>query len=165
MNEHYVEVLVKRNLEKEKKNRKILGSIPIVLTGIVWLMTRSILAFTLCVFVIYGYYQMVVKYCVEYEYFYMDGELIISKIINKSRRKSILEINDGLIKMVAPVNSTELEKYKNLEKKDYTANDFSKTSYSIVYADKGQWKIVDIQMAEELYIEMKRNMPYKVKKN
>ena len=72
-----------------------------------------------------------------------------------------MELNDGLIKLIAPVNSAEVNTFHNLEKKDCTANEASDVPYAIVYMDK-VLKRVDIQMPDELYKEFKRNMPYKI---
>ena len=61
--------------------------------------TRTLISFYLFAGCVLGYYFLVQNYCVEFEYFYMDGEFTISKIINGSRRKKILELNDGVIKL------------------------------------------------------------------
>ena len=163
MNDYYVEVLVKRDVEKEKKKRKIIMLVAMAMLLGLGIATKSQLLFCLFVLSIFGYYFFVQKYCVEFEYFYMDEELTISKIVNKSKRKKILELNDGAIKLVAPINSAELEGFNNLEKLDCTANGLSNLSYAIVYMHKGKLKIVKIQMNDELYKELKRDMPYKVK--
>ncbi len=163
MSDYYVEVLVKRDVEKEKKKRKIIILVAMAILLGLGIATKSQLLFCLFVLSIFGYYFLVQNYYVEFEYFYMDEELVISKIVNKSRRKKILELNDGAIKLVAPMNSAELGAFNNLEKLDCTANELSNLSYAIVYMYKGKLKIVKIQMNDELYKELKRDMPYKVK--
>ena len=146
MNDYYVEVLVKRDVEKEKKKRKLIVLAMMTILLVLGIATKSLISFCLFEVCILGYYFLVRNYCVEFEYFYMDGELIISKIINRSRRKKILELNDGEIKLIAPVNSAEMESYHKLEKKDCTANELSNLPYAILYMYKGKL----------------RNMPYKV---
>lgn len=162
MNDYYVEVLVKRNVDKEKKKRKLIMLAMMAILFVLGIATKSPSSFCLFAVCVLGYAFLVPKYCVEFEYFYMNRELTISKIINKSRRKKILELNDGVIKSIAPVNSAEMNAFNNLEKKDCTADDASTISYAIVYMDK-ELKRVDIQMNDELYRELKKNMPYKVK--
>ena len=161
MNDYYVEVLVKRDVEKEKKKRKIIMLVIMAILLGLGIVTKALILFCLFAACILGYYFLVQNHCVEFEYFYMDGEFAISRIINKSRRKKILELNDGLIKLIAPVNSAEVNTFHNLEKKDCTANEASDVPYAIVYMDK-VLKRVDIQMPDELYKEFKRNMPYKI---
>lgn len=162
MSDYYVEVLVKRNVEKEKKKRKIIMLVTMVMLLGLGIVTKSLILFCLFALSILGYYFFVQNYCVEFEYFYMDEELTISKIVNKSRRKQILELSDGTIKLIAPVNSKEVKAFNNLEQMDCTTNERSDLPYAIVYMHKGALKIVKIQMKDELYKELKRNMPYKV---
>ena len=163
MSDYYVEVLVKRDVEKEKKKRKIIMIVAMAMLFGLGIATKSQLLFCLFVLSMFGYYFLVQNYCIEFEYFYMDKELVISKIVNKSRRKKILELNDGAIKLTAPINSTEMKAFNNLDKIDCTANELSNLPYAIVYKHKGALKIVKIQMNDELYKELKRDMPYKVK--
>ena len=103
-----------------------------------------------------GYYFLVQKYYVEFEYFYMDGELTITKILNKSKRKKILELNDGQIKLIAPVGSTDLQNFHSLRKIDCSANEPLDFPYVMVCEHKGELKAVNIQMTDELYKELKK---------
>ena len=162
MNDYYVEVLVKRNVDKEKKKRKLIMLAMMTMLFVLGIAIKSLISFFLLAVCALGYYFLVQNYCVEFEYFYMDGELTITKILNKSRRKKVLELNDGVIKLIAPVNSAEVKAFNNLEKKDCTANEASDIPYAVVYMDN-ELKRVDIQMNDELYKEFKRNMPYKIK--
>ena len=165
MMDSYIEILVKRNVENEKKNRKRLILIIILFFIAIAIFTKLTLVCFLLIPVIFGYYFMVSNYHVEFEYFYMDGESTISKIINKSRRKKILELNDGIIKFISPADSSELQRFNNLKKMDCTANEPLDIPYAIVYMHNGELKVVNIQMTDELYKELKRNMPYKVQRN
>ena len=161
MSDYYVEVLVKRDVEKEKKKRKLIMLAMMAILLVLGIATKALILFYLFVGCVLVYYFLVRNYCVELEYFYMNGELTISKIINKSRRKKVLELHDDVIKSIAPINSIEMSAFNNLEKKDCTANETSDIPYTIVYMDK-VLKRVDIQMNDELYKEFKRNMPYKI---
>ena len=162
MSDYYVEVLVKRDVDKEKKKRKIIILVIMATTFGLGIATKSLILFCLFALSICGYYFLAQNYYVEFEYFYMDEELIISKIVNKSRRKKILELDNGVIKLIAPINSSEIEGFNNLEKLDCTDNNPLNVPYTIVYMNKGNLKRVNIQMNDELYKELKRNMPYKV---
>lgn len=164
MNDYYVEVLVKRDVEKEKKKRRLIMLAIMAILLVLGIATRTLISFYLFAGCVLGYHFLVQNYCVEFEYFYMDGEFTISKIINRSRRKKILELNDGVIKLIAPVNSVELQMFSKLKRMDCTANEPLNLPYAIVYMNKGELKAVNIQMTEEMYKELKKSMPYKVKR-
>ena len=162
MSDNYVEVLVKRNIEK--KNRKMIMFVIFAILIAAGMMTSISGFYYLLVLAVLAYYFLVIKYCIEFEYFYMDGEFSISKIYNKSRRKTILILNDGMIKIIAPVGSNELQSFRELKEKDCTAKEPLNLPYRIVYIHNGKPEAVNIQMTDELYKELKRNMPYKVKR-
>lgn len=164
MNDYYVEVLVKRNVEKEKQKRKIIIIVILAILIMAGIITAKNGIYWLLVLAGLAYYFFVVKYFIEFEYFYMDGEFSISKIYNQSRRKIILTLNDGMIKIIAPVGSAELQGFRDLKEIDCTANESLDLPYKIVYIHKGEQKAVNIQMTDELYKELKKNMPYKVKR-
>lgn len=162
MNDYYVEVLVKRDVEKEKKKRKLIILAMMTILLVLGLATKSLISFCLFAVCVLGYYFLVQKYYVEFEYFYMDGELTITKILNKSKRKKILELNDGQIKLIAPVGSTDLQNFHSLRKIDCSANEPLDFPYVMVCEHKGELKAVNIQMTDELYKELKKSIPYKV---
>lgn len=162
MNNYYIEVLVKREVENEKKKRQIIAVILAVTTFSLGIITLIPIFWCLFVMNFLGYCFLVRNYHVEFEYFYMDGDLVITKIINKSRRKKVLELNDGAIKLIAPLGSAELQMYRDLKNIDCTANNPLMLPYSIICENKGRVKCVSIQISEELYKALKRNMPNKV---
>ena len=164
MNDYYVEVLVKRDVEKEKKKRKLIMLVTMVILLVLGIVTKSLISFCLFAVCVLGYYFMVQNYYVEFEYFYMNGELTIAKILNKSKRKKFLELNDGQIKLIAPVGSADLQKFYNLKKIDCSANKPLDFPYVMVCEHKGELKTVNIQMTDELYKELKKSIPYKVKR-
>ena len=163
MRESYVEVLVKRNIEKEKKIRRILLIAIIVILLFIGVATSMSKIFYLLVLSCVGYYFMVIKYCVEYEYFYMGGELSVAKIINQSRRKTVMEVTEGMIKLIAIEGADELQRFQNLKKFDYSANEPSNPRYVMICEHDGEIKAVYLQMNKQLRQELHRTMPYKVK--
>ena len=90
MNDYYVEVLVKRDVEKEKKKRRLIMLAMMAMLLVLGIVTKAFISFCLFAVCILGYYFLVQTFYVEFEYFYMDGELTISKIINRSKRKKML---------------------------------------------------------------------------
>jgi len=163
MKDYYVEIIVKRDVTQEKKKRQnnmLIALAAMLALGIIMASRICYFLFLLCLL---GYYFFVWNYSVEFEYFYMDGELTISKIINMSRRKKILELEDNMIKVIAPMDSPDLQKFQYLKYIDCTANDPVTVPYAIVYDYKGETKAVSIQMKDELYREMNRSIPNKLK--
>ena len=164
MIDRYVEVLVKRNVEEKKQLRKkiILLLIIVTITGAT--IAKMPVLYLLLIPEMLGYYFMVLKYCVEYEYFYMDGELTISKIYNMSRRKTIAILNSGMIKLITSIGSADLQEFQGIRSIDCTANVPEMIPYIVVCEYQGALKAIHIQMNDELYLELKRDMPDKVKK-
>lgn len=165
MNNQYVEVLVKRNVEKEQKKRTIIAIVGMAVAILVGLFTAIPIFYFLSFLIAFGAYFLAIKYYVEFEYYYMDGELSIAKVYNRARRKDILNLNEGSIKLIAPISSIEVQEFDGLKIIDCTANDSTNLPYVIVCEHKGNLKKVYIQMNEELFKELKRNMPYKVRQH
>lgn len=162
MMDGYIEILVKRNVDKEKSLRKKIIIALMISLIIVAFFTKFPLFCFMLLPLILGYYFMVWNYYVEFEYFYMDRELIISKIYNRSRRKEVLTLNDGMIKLIAPISSDKLQKFNNMKKIDCTTNESFDLPYVMICEHNGELKVVNIQMTNELYKEFKKNMPDKV---
>lgn len=165
MNNQYIEILVKRNVKKEQQKRIIIAIAGMAVAILAGLFTTISMFYFLAFLIAFAAYFMAIKYYVEFEYYYMDGELSIAKIYNRARRKEILTLTDGTIKLIAPMDSAELQEFQNLKEIDCTANEPMNIPYVVVYEDKGKLNALNIQMNDELFRELKRNMPNKVKQN
>lgn len=161
----YVEVLVKQNVEKEKQKRMTITIVLMAILLAAGLSTAISLFFLLALAVAIIFWFTGLKYQLEFEYYYMGGELTISRITNQARRKNIMELNEGKIKLVAPKDSDEVSEYSSLKIMDCSAKDAEQPPYVLICEHKGSLKKVLIQMNDELYKEMKIKMPYKVKKS
>lgn len=161
----YVEVLVKQNVKKEKKKRMIITIVLMAIFLILGMGTAFSLFFLLSLASAILFWFAGVKYELEYEYYYIDGELTISKIINQARRKNIMVLNEGEIKLVAPKDSDEASEYRGLKAMDCSAKNAGQPPYMLICEHKGSLKKVLLQMNDELYKEMRRKMPYKVKRS
>ena len=162
---HYVEVLVEQNVEKERTKRKILIMLLLILMLAAGIFTAIPLFFLLALVCVGAFFRIGVNYQLEYEYYFLDGDLTISKVINQARRKTVMELNGGSIKLVAPAESDEVAEYGRIKCMDYSAKDANQPVYALVCEYKGSLKKVLLQMNDELYKEMKRKMPYKVKRS
>ncbi len=160
----FVEILIKRNVENNKKLYKVCIAISLILIVLAVIFTKilSICFFLLPIILIYHF--RVLKYQIEFEYYYMDGELTVSKITNMSRRKILAIVKDDMIRVIAPIGSAELPKYHEIKMMDCSANDSTTLPYVIVYESKKGIKAMNIQMEEELFDALKRSMPFKVTK-
>jgi len=78
---------------------------------------------------------------IEFEYTYYDGDLHIAKIINKAKRKNIVNINMEDVLMIAPKGDRSIYKYENdssYKYKDLTSADASAKVYAVVFkGEKG----------------------------
>ena len=78
---------------------------------------------------------------VEFEYTYYDGDLHMAKIMNKSRRKGLVNVNMEDVITIAPRGDRSIYKYeqdKNCKYKDLTSGDASAKVYALIYkSDKG----------------------------
>lgn len=71
---------------------------------------------------------------IEYEYDYTNGSLEIAKIIDNSKRKSVVTIESSEVKMVAAIGTNESLKYDhvNLKTYDCSAHDEEQKDYILV---------------------------------
>ena len=101
---------------------------------------------------------------VEYEYLYIGKELSIDKIIAKSKRKKTAEFDLNKMEIMCPVNSHELDSYKNknLSVKDFSSKKADAKIYAIVYRDDKQECIIYIEPNQELLQAIKTVFPRKV---
>lgn len=99
----------------------------------------------------------------EFEYLYLDKEITIDKIMDKSKRKRVAKYDVEGIEIIAPVNSHELDGYNNrqVKVKDYSTGivDVPDTRYAMFY--KGEEKVI-FNPSGELLNAIKTVAPRKV---
>lgn len=99
----------------------------------------------------------------EFEYLYLDKEITIDKIMDKSKRKRVAKYDVEGIEIIAPVNSHELDSYNNrqVKVKDYSTGivDVPDTRYAMFY--KGEEKVI-FNPSGELLNAIKTVAPRKV---
>lgn len=103
---------------------------------------------------------------VEYEYCYFEGGLTVDKILNRSKRKRILDSEKEELVMIAPKDSTEAKDAmgRNAKVADFTsgAQDARKL-YAYVYRKDGALQAAYIEPNEEMLKHMRYCTPSKVK--
>ncbi len=60
-----------------------------------------------------GVYFVSLNADIEYEYLYLDKEITVDKVLNKTRRKRYKVYEFDKIEIMAPMNSYHLDDYKN----------------------------------------------------
>ena len=75
---------------------------------------------------------------VEYEYLYVNGDLDIDKIMNKSKRKRVFSTNVKEMELFAPVNSERLEQFKNSKVINLSSGRADARLYAMIVANNGQ---------------------------
>ena len=80
----------------------------------------------------------------EYEYLYVDRELTVDKVMNKSKRKRIATFDIGKIEIMAPIKSHQLDSYQNRNYKsvDYSSWEEKQPDGRYVFYYDGQQKVI-----------------------
>ena len=116
MNDICTEQLIK---SKKSKGQWFLEGMVLAATllsvyGVVHCLFFIVLTGILLVMDIYLY----LEFDAEYEYFFVNGELDVDKIIHKSRRRRICTIKLEEIEVLAPFGTGELRQYQRAKKSD-----------------------------------------------
>ena len=120
MSDTYVECLVK---QKQSGLGKFLKYLLIMLTVVFAILMLIIpLAFIIAVAAGVGTYFVNMFTDLEYEYLYLDKELVVDKVMAKSRRKRVGTYSVDRMEILAPVKSYHLDGFKNrnVKVKDYS---------------------------------------------
>ena len=99
---------------------------------------------------------------VEYEYLYVNGTLQIDKIMAKSRRKTILEMNVNDLEVLAPQATAELRPYQGIKAKNYGSRCAESGIYEMIYVQSGVKKRIIFEPNSVIINGMKMLAPRKV---
>lgn len=162
MGESYAELLIKR------KQSFWVILVKILLVALVaWYVLLTLLGnpITLFLALIFGVILYFVrgKFDLEYEYLYVGGELSVDKIIDKQKRKAVINMPMEKIAIVAPTGSEYLNEYKgkDLKKLDFTSRT-QKPSYTVIFNGKEIQYRVLMELNEEIVTMMYNVAPRKV---
>jgi len=155
----YVECLVKT---KPKGLWKFLKVLLIMLT-VVFVMLSLMGVVLLFIFAIctgVGAYFINRKVNLEYEYLYLDKELIIDKIMAQTKRKRVAVYKLDGMEIFAPIKSYRLDNYKNRQvtEKDYSIGEELQPDRRYVFFYEGKEKII-VSPSEEMVKTMKMVAP------
>lgn len=161
MSDTYVECLVKA---KAPAWGKLLKIILIILTAVFAVAMLLIpYAFLLAVVAGVGVYFVGYLTDVEYEYLYLDKELVVDKVMAKSKRKRVASYSVDRIEVFAPVKSYHLDNYRNRSVKvvDYSIGEELKPDRRFAMYYEGGEKVI-LSPSEELVKVMKNVAPRKI---
>lgn len=162
MSETYVECLVQRKTSVMGNICKWILSVLAALC-ILYGLIASIVLLIIGIALAVGAYFINRFINVEFEYLYLDKEITIDKILDRSKRKRVAKFDIDGIEIIAPINSHELDSYRNrtAKEKDFSvgASETPDTRYVMYY--KGEEKVI-FNPSEELLKAVKTIAPRKV---
>ena len=162
MSDAYVECLVKAKTSMAAAFLKIL----LIVVAVVCLLAMLIgipLAFIPMLLAGIGAYFVNMFTDLEYEYLYLDKELVVDKVMAKSRRKRIATYSIDRMEILAPIKSYHLDNYKNrtAKVKDYSIGEERKPDLRYAMYYEGGEKII-LSPSPEMIKLMKNAAPRKV---
>lgn len=99
----------------------------------------------------------------EYEYLYLDKEIVIDKIMAKTKRKRVAAYDVGRIEILAPVHSHQLDSYRgrNVKTMDYSIGQELKPDLRYAMYYEGNVRVI-LSPSEEMIKVLKSVAPRKV---
>lgn len=161
MSESYVECLVK---QKQSGMARFFKVFLIVLTVILAIAMFVIpFAFLFALAAGFGAYAVNLFTDLEFEYLYLDRELVVDKVMAKTRRKRVATYSVDRIEVLAPIKSYHLDNFKNrnVKAKDYSIGEELKPDRRYVMYYEGGEKII-LSPTEEMIKVMKNVAPRKI---
>lgn len=142
MNETYVEWLVKRKTPAYLTLLKML----FIMMTVCFVLAGLIFSPALLIALLMGIaaYFITMNANLEYEYLYVDKELTVDKVMNKSKRKRVATFDVGKIEIMAPIKSHHLDSYKNRNYKavDYSSWEEKQPDIRYVFYYDGKQKVI-----------------------
>lgn len=136
MDDFYTEQLIKKQTDmKDVLVKAVLVALTIVSALSIFMFVFGIIALIVMIIVDV---IMFPRLKVEYEYLFVNGDLDIDKIMNKSKRKKIFSVTADQLEMLAPVGSIELMQYKKVKTYDYSSGTGNGKLYALVAAIGGE---------------------------
>ena len=161
MSESYVECLVKAKTSVMAKVFEVL----LIAVAVICFLGMFIIgiAFIPMIAAGVGAYFVHVQSDLEYEYLYLDKELVVDKVMAKSKRKRVATYGLDRIEILAPVKSYHLDNFKNrdVKVKDYSIGEELQPDLRYAMYYEGGEKII-LSPSPELVKIMKNAAPRKI---
>lgn len=161
MSDAYVECLVKAKQSVWAKIAKVL----LIVITVILCLGMFFIPYILLVAAVTGIGAYLVNLLtdLEYEYLYLDKELVVDKIMAKTRRKRVATYSLDRMEIMAPIKSYHLDNYKNrqVKVKDYSIREAKQPDLRYAMFYEGGEKII-LSPSEELVKVMRNVAPRKV---
>lgn len=161
MSDTYVECLVKAKQSGLAGFLKVLLIVLTILAAIV----MFVFPVTMIVAIITGVGAYFVNLFtdLEYEYLYLDRELVVDKVMAKSKRKRVATYSVDRMEILAPFKSYRLDSYRNrnVKTKDYSVGEELQPDLRYVMYYEGGEKII-LNPSEDMVKALKSVAPRKV---
>ena len=161
MSDTYVECLVKAKQPIWARFIKTFLIVLTVLFGIIGLI--FIPAFIVALVTGVGAYFLNLYTDLEYEYLYLDKELVVDKVMARSKRKRVASYSIDRMEVFAPIKSYHLDNYKNrqVKEKDFSIGEVLQPDLRYAMYYEGGEKIL-LSPSEAMVKAMKNVAPRKV---
>ena len=113
MSDSYLECMVERRTPAWQAFLKYLVYFFTAAAVILYFLTQGTLIMIAAILFGVGCYFVTTLTDIEYEYLYLDKEITVDKIMHKSKRKRVAVYSVDKIEIMAPINSHQLDSYKN----------------------------------------------------
>jgi len=165
MSDTYVECLVKAKQSGLAKFGKVLFIVITVIFGMGAFVLPGLGMICLIIAVITGVIAYVINLFtdLEYEYLYLDRELVVDKVMAKSKRKRVATFTVDRIEMFAPINSYHLDNFKNrnVKVRDYSIGEVQQPDLRYAMYYEGGEKVL-FSPTEPMVKALKNVAPRKV---
>lgn len=165
MNDAFVELLVKR---KRQVGAAVFGWLLVIVGGFSILLTALTgNVVTLLAGIAFLVLAYLVRYnsLVEYEYLYLDKELSVDKIKNRTGRKRVAEYALSNLELLAPADSHRMDSYRDrtdIKTRDFSAGDRDGRPYAMITRTGSETQRILLEMNDELLEQIGRIAPRKV---
>ena len=160
MDDFYTEQLIKKQTDTKDTLKKV-GLIAVTVLS-VFLAFITPVGIILPIILIIVDVLVIQSLNVEYEYVFVNGDLDIDKIMNKSRRKRMFSVDADQMELLAPVGAVELMQYKKVKTDDYTSGTGNVQVYGLIISDKGEVKQILFEPNETIVAGFFVKAPRKV---
>lgn len=109
-------------------------------------------------------YIVFINLSIEYEYQWLDGDLIIDRVLGKARRKKYLNCKKEEIQIVAPSDSYILKDYEKggMKVKDCSSGKAGVPTYSLIYQRGSDCVKIIFEPSERMLRAIRQSIPSKL---
>ena len=163
MSDTYVECLVKAKTSILAKLFKYLLIVVAAFCLFDAMFMGGLLSFFVMLLAAGGAYAVNLFTELEYEYLYLDKELVVDKVMAKSRRKRVATYSLERMEILAPIKSHHLDNYRNrnVKTKDYSIGQELQPDLRYAMFYEGGEKVI-LSPSPEMIKVMKNAAPRKV---